>query len=524
LKKAEEEIARVREQYEAGMLTDRERKARVISVWESIKAAIAKVVPNTLSPKNPVYLIIDSGSRGSWAQPLQMMGMKGLLQNPKGETIELPIKSSLKEGLSVLEYFISTHGARKGLIDTALKTAQAGYLTRRLVDVAQDITIREKDCGTKEGIEIIRRDGEVFGQSFASRIFSRTALDDIRVDRKLAVRAGETITHEAAELIQKSGIESMRVRSPITCKTLHGICATCYGLDLSTSAPVAQGEAVGIIAAQSIGEPGTQLTLRTFHAGGLAGIDITHGLPRVEELFEIRPPKGKAMLAEEDGVVEKIEDRGPLKVIVIKEEGKKAKTSEYAVPRAIALLVKAGDKVLKGDQLTEGSVDLRELLTHRGNREVERYIVNQVQQIYMSQGASVNNKHIEIIIRQMFARVKVKDSGDTEFVLGEIVEKSKFLEVNRRMKKEGKQLAKAEQLLLGVTRVSLSTESFLSAASFQETSRVLVKAASEGRVDGLRGLKENVIIGRLIPVGTGLRSERELEAEEKGGDKENSED
>lgn len=515
LEKAEVEIARVQEQYETGMLTNKERKARVISIWDSVKSSISKIVPQTLSSKNPVYMIIDSGARASWSTATQMMGMRGLVANPKGEIIEMPIKGSLREGLSVLEYFISTHGARKGLTDTALKTAQAGYLTRRLVDVAQDVTIREDDCGAKEGIDIFRKDGEAFGQSFASRVFSRTALEDIKVDRKIVVRAGESIDQEAADAIKESDLQSIQVRSPITCKTLYGICAKCYGLDLSTNELVRQGEAVGIIAAQSIGEPGTQLTLRTFHTGGVAGLDITHGLPRIEELFEVRPPKGKALLVEEDGTVEKIEDRGPLRVVVIKAEGKKGKATEYAVPRSTAILVKTGDKVLKGYQVTEGSVDPKELLEHRGARDVERYITNEVQRIYMSEAAPINNKHIEIIIRQMFARIKVKESGDTDFVIGEILEKSKFLEVNREIKKQGGQPAKASQLLLGITRVSLSTESFLSAASFQETSRVLVKAASEGRVDKLRGLKENVIIGRLIPVGTGLRSARELEIEQK---------
>ncbi|MBI2036916.1 MAG: DNA-directed RNA polymerase subunit beta', partial [Candidatus Liptonbacteria bacterium] len=496
--------AEIRAEYEQGLLTDSERRARVISIWDKAKADIAKVVQSALAPQNSIYLIIDSGARGSWSQPIQMMGMKGLVQNPKGETIELPIKSSLKEGLSVLEYFISTHGARKGSTDTALKTAQAGYLTRRLVDVAQDIVVREEDCRTKEGIDLVRADGAAFGQSFANRIFSRTVLDDLKAGNKVLLKAGEVIDAKAAEAIDKAKIESVKVRSAISCKTLYGVCVKCYGYDLGANQPVRMGEAVGIIAAQSIGEPGTQLTMRTFHTGGVAGADITHGLPRVEELFEIRPPKGKAVLAGADGEIGSIEERGLLKVMALKTDGKKAKLVEYPVHRSTTLFVKEGDRVKRGDQLSEGHVDLKELFEYRGAQAVERYIVNEVQRIYFSEGASINNKHIEIIIRQMFGRVRIKEAGDSDFVPGDIVEKSEFLEVNRAIRKGGGTPAKAVQLLMGITKVALSSSSFLSAASFQETARVLVNAASEGKSDNLRGLKENVIIGRLIPVGTGL--------------------
>jgi DNA-directed RNA polymerase beta' subunit len=509
---AEKEVAVIHDQYHEGFLTDQERRVRVISVWEKTKADIAKLVTTTLDRESSVYQIIDAGARGSWAQPIQMMGMKGLVQNPKGDLIELPIKSSFKEGLGVLEYFISTHGARKGTTDTALKTAQAGYLTRRLVDVSQDLTIRQDDCKAKEGIDIIREDGKAFGHTFSSRLFSRVALEDIKIDRKVIVKAGDVIDKATAELIQNSDIPVVNVRSPIACKTLYGLCKKCYGFDLGSNAMVKTGAVVGVIAAQSIGEPGTQLTMRTFHVGGVAGLDITHGLPRVEELFEVRPPKGKAIIAPQDADVLSIEDSGNSKVITLSLKGearptrgrkkKAALTAEFLVPRSVMLNVKVGDEVKAGDQISEGNVDLRELLEFRGAKEVVRHIVGEVQKIYISEGASINNKHIEVIVRQMFSRVKIKDAGDApDLVVGEILEKSKFLEVNRGLKKDGKTLARAEQLLLGITRVALSTESFLSAASFQDTARVLVKAAIEGKIDPLRGLKENVIIGRLIPVG-----------------------
>lgn len=511
IKKAEKDVQEISGLYHQGLLTENEKRIRVISVWDKVKSDIAKLVTVTLDANNSVYQIIDAGARGSWAQPIQMMGMKGLVVNPRGETIELPIKSSFKEGLKVLEYFISTHGARKGTTDTALKTAQAGYLTRRLVDVAQDITIKQEDCRTKEGIELLRSEGKEFGHSFAARLFSRTSLEDIRVDRKIVVKAGEVIDKVAADILDRSDIQAVKVRSPITCKTLYGLCRKCYGFDLGNNELVKMGAVVGVIAAQSIGEPGTQLTMRTFHIGGVAGLDITHGLPRVEELFEVRPPKGKAIIAAEDGKIENIEERGTLKIITVTLTGerktakgrkKSAKQIEYSVPRSVMLKINIGDEVKAGDQLSEGNLDLRELLEHKGELAVIRHIVSEVQKIYTSEGASINNKHIEVIVRQMFSRVKIKDSGEAEdLVMGEILEKSKFLEVNRGLKKNGRVPAKAQQLLLGITRVALSTESFLSASSFQDTARVLVKAAIEGRIDPLCGLKENVIIGRLIPVG-----------------------
>ncbi len=510
LKNAEAEEELVRAQYQEGLLTNEERRAKIIEIWIRAKEAIKEAVTmKTLDPHNSVYCIIDSGSRGSWSQPVQMMGMKGLVQNPKGEIIELPVKSSLKEGHNVLEYFISTHGARKGTTDTALKTAQAGYLARRLVDVSQDLVVREEDCRTKEGMEFMRSDAQEIGVSFGSRLFARTALEDVMIGKKVLVPANECIDREAADAIDKSPLASVKIRSPITCKTLYGVCSRCYGYDLGNNKLIKEGGAVGIIAAQSIGEPGTQLTMRTFHTGGVAGADITHGLPRVEELFEARSPKGRAFLAAEDGIIESIEEKGLVKAVRVKTyvagvRGK-AKMTEYAIPRSMEIYVKEGGEVKKGDQLCAGNIDLKEMFLLKSPSEVQRYIINQVQSIYAAEGTQISDKHIEIIVRQMFSRVEIKEIGDTEFIAGDIVEKSRFLDINRELKRKGKQPAKGKRLLWGIQKVALSTESFLSAASFMTTARILVNASIEAKIDHLRGLKENVIIGRLIPVGTGLK-------------------
>ncbi|KKU76544.1 MAG: DNA-directed RNA polymerase subunit beta' [Candidatus Wolfebacteria bacterium GW2011_GWA1_47_6] len=391
------------------------------------------------------------------------------------------------------------------MTDTALKTAEAGYLTRKLVDVSQNLIIREEDCKTSEGVDMYRSDGDEYGYAFGTRLYSRTVLEDVKVGNKVIVKAGDSVTREAAEAINNEPkIEKVRLRSPLRCKTLYGVCSKCYGYDLGRGEMIKSGEAIGVIAAQSIGEPGTQLTLRTFHKGGIAGVDITHGLPRVQEIFECRVPKGKAILAEDDGVITEIEDKEALKAIrLTTTKGKKAKTIEYLVPRSIRLFVRQGDEVTKGTQLCEGSLDLKELFEYQGIEAVERYAVNEIQRIYVPEGNTINDKHIEIIVKQMFSRVMIKEPGETDFVTGEVIEKSRFLEINREVRKAGKAPAKAKQLLLGIARVSLSTESFLSSASFQETNRVLVAAATEGKEDRLRGLKENVIIGKLIPAGTG---------------------
>ncbi|MEK7611851.1 MAG: DNA-directed RNA polymerase subunit beta' [Patescibacteria group bacterium] len=515
LKEAEVAAEKVRNQYEEGFLTNAERRERIIEIWKKTNDKIGKeIVPRTLDKHSSVHSIIASGARGSWSQPAQMMGMKGLVQNNQGETIELPVKSSYKEGFNVLEYFISTHGSRKGLTDTALKTAQAGYLTRRLVDVSQDLIIREEDCKTREGVDALRSEGLEFGYAFANKIFSRTVVDDVKVGNKILAKGGEMIDRKTADIIDaEHKIESLKIRSPITCKTLYGVCSKCYGYDLGKNQPIKVGETVGVVAAQSIGEPGTQLTMRTFHIGGVAGADITHGLPRVEEVFEARAPKGKAFLAEADGVVVEIEEKGLIKYVRLQPEGKQKKLLEYPVPRSSWLNVKVGDIVKKGDHLSHGPADLREVFKLKGGREVERMILHEIQKIYLSEGAVINNKHIEIIVRQMFSRVKIVETGDTYFVRGDVVEKSVFLEVNRNAKKEGKSPAKAQQLLLGITKVALSTESFLSAASFMETARVLINASVEARMDKLRGLKENVIIGRLIPAGTGYLSKHHFDNE-----------
>ncbi len=516
--KADQEEEEIRRQYQQGLLTKQERRARIIEVWDKTKREISEMVPKSLDPDGPVYAIFSSGSRGSWAQPVQIVGMKGLVINPASEIIELPVKSSFKEGFNVLEYFISTHGARKGTSDTALRTATAGYLTRRLVDVAQDVIIRDDDCGDKEGLIIYREDTLSLGIPFANRIFGRVILDDIQdpETKKILVKKGELINKLIAKKIDATGLDKIRVRSPISCKTRFGLCQKCYGYDLGRNKLIEPGEAIGIVTAQAIGEPGTQLTMRTFHTGGVAGgLDITQGLPRVEEIFEARSPKGKATLSEVDGKVIEIKERSGQNIISIevkedkteksKKSKKKENIKEYTISPRVGLWIKKGDNIVKGQQLCEGPVDLKELFTLADQEAVRRYVVKEVQNIYSSQGSGLHDKHIEIIIKQMFSRIRVKDSGDTELLPGVVLEKDIFLEANDRAKKKGGKLATCQPLLLGITKVALTAESFLSAASFIETVRVLINAGIEGKTDVLRGLKENVIIGKLIPAGTGFQ-------------------
>jgi DNA-directed RNA polymerase subunit beta' len=533
LEEAEKEIESIHRQYLDGLLSREERRARIIETWFSTVDEISKMVVKELNPNGPVHLMVDSGSRGSWGQTSQMMGMKGLMTNPAGEIIELPVKSSFKEGFNVLEYFISTHGARKGSSDTALRTATAGYLTRRLVDVAQDVVVTEVDCGDKEGITIYREDGKELGRSLASRIVGRISLEEVRDKDKIVVKKNTLIDKHAAKKIDELGLEKLRARSVITCQSRQGICQMCYGYDLGRNQLVKLGEAVGIVTAQAIGEPGTQLTMRTFHTGGVAaGGDITQGLPRVQEIFECQPPKGKALISEIDGKVVEIKEEGSSRIIKIRGLGKPEKSAkkskrknsidkealeeqerEYAVSLRVGLWVSEDDLVVKGQQLNEGHIDLKELFKLSGKEAVQRYIIREVQNIYTSQGEGINDKHIEIIIKKMFSRLRVKDIGDTNLLVGDVVEKGRFLMENDKQKEEGGRTATAIQLLLGISKVALSTESWLSAASFQETTKVLINAASQAKEDKLRGLKENVIIGRLIPAGTGYRTLAEQEEE-----------
>ncbi len=506
LKKAEEEIEKIQKEFNYGLLTEDERYLKVLEVWTKVRDEIGELCRSKTSSFGPIISMIESGARGSWTQLIQMAGMKGLVSSPTGKVIEVPIKSSFQEGFNVFEYFISTHGTRKGVADTALRTASAGYLTRRMIDVAQDVTVREEDCGDKRGIVILKEEVEEMGETLASRIFGRVALEDIRhpKTKKIIVKKGDFIGRQEAQEIEKAGIKEVKIRSVLTCQTLRGVCVKCYGYDLSYNRPVELGTAVGIIAAQAIGEPGTQLTLRTFHTGGIAGRDITQGLPRVEELFEARPPKRRAILSQREGIIEKIEGEIQKKITLKYFVDGKEEKEEIIIPPNYLIWVKEKDKVSPGDPLTDGDFDLYEYYRLKGKEATQKYILKEIQYIYSSQGQKVNEKHIEIIIRQMFSRCSVTESGDTDLQPGEIIPKAYLEEVNKETIEKGGKPAEAKELLLGISRVSLSTDSFLSAASFQETARVLINAAVTGRPDRLYGLKENVIIGRLIPVGTGF--------------------
>jgi len=509
LREAEKRVEMIDKQFEMGLLTIQERKNRVIEIWNEAKNKITYAVRESLDKEGPVYSMVYSKARGTEAVIVQMTGMKGLVAGPTGETIELPVKSSFKEGFNVLEYFISTHGARKGMADTALRTATAGYLTRRLVDVAQDVVVRKQDCKDKEGTYLYREDSDVVSISFASRLRGRVLVEDVKdsATGRVVAKKGEMVSKDKALEIEKKGIDKVKIRSVVTCKARRGICQTCYGLDLGRNELVQIGQAVGIVAAQAIGEPGTQLTMRTFHIGGVAGTDITQGLPRVDEIFEARLPKGEAAVSEIDGKVVEIKETEKEKIVRIEQEGpkKKKEIREYIVPGVMNLNVKEGELTARGQILSEGHIDLKKLFKIEGRDAIHRYIIKEVQEIYSAQGEGINDKHIEIIIRQMLSRVRILDPGDTDLLPGDIVEEVQFLEANEEAKKQKKSVAVAERLLLGISKVALSTESFLSAASFQETAKVLINAAVTGKEDKLRGLKENVIIGKLIPAGTGFR-------------------
>jgi len=515
LEKANAEVELVEEQHKMGLLTNDERYQRICDIWTWAKDQVTTAMVNNLSSFNPVYMIAHSGARGNVSQLSQLAGMRGLVADPTGKTIEIPITSNYREGLTVLEYFISTHGTRKGLADTALRTADSGYLTRRLVDVSQDVIVREEDCGTDVGIRVgaivdVTPDGSLdIVEPLRERIIGRVASENITDPRtgEVIVSVGRIIDEELATMVEDAGIEKVTIRSVLTCRTRHGVCARCYGRNLATGDMVEVGEAVGIIAAQSIGEPGTQLTMRTFHTGGVAGEDITSGLPRVEELFEARKPKGQAIMSEVDGKIKIVETKGARKVIVITKDGEE---KSHTIPYGARLKVRDGQTIEAGDQLTEGPLNPHDILRIKGVRAVHLYLLNEVQDVYRSQGVDINDKHIEVIIRQMLRKVKIEKSGDTELLPGSLVDIFDFEEENQRVTQEGGEPALCKPALLGITKASLATESFLSAASFQETTRVLTDAALKGKVDSLVGLKENVIIGKLVPAGTGMSRYRNI--------------
>ena len=504
---AENEVRQIDSHFEKGLLSPEEKTSQKILIWQTVKTKLEALLKTTLPPDGPVMSIISAGARATWAQPVQMAGMKGLVNNPSGDIIELPVKSSFTEGFNVLEYFISTHGARKGTADTALRTSSAGYLTRRLVDVAHDVIVSEEDCGDKAGLVVYRKDSKAIEQDFIFKIVGRTILETVEHNKKVFAKKGELLNWQAAKAIsEEEGIERVVVASPLTCKSAQGVCQKCYGWDLGRNNLVKLGEAVGIVAAQAIGEPGTQLTLRTHHLGGIVGAgDITQGLPRIEEIFECRAPKGEAIMSLTEGKVIGIdEERRIVKIQPSKKSGSKKDIMEYKIPGRIAMLVEKGQEVKENQPLCEGSLDLKKLYKSAGVETTQRYILQEVQRIYSSQGVDIHDKHIETIIQKMFSRMKIKDEGDSGWIRGEVVEWPIFNEEAERLKKAKKTPPVGIQILLGISEVSLNSESFLSAASFQQTSRVLIKAALEGKEDKLRGLKENVIIGKLIPVGTGF--------------------
>lgn len=510
LEEAQGKVDRVLKQFRRGLITEEERYDRVISIWSQAKDTIQDKLMNSLSIRNPIFMMSDSGARGNASNFTQLAGMRGLMANPAGKIIELPIKSSFREGLTVLEYFISTHGARKGLADTALKTADSGYLTRRLVDVAQDVIIREADCGTDRGLKIAALvDGSEVIEPLIDRLIGRTSFQNVKHPEtgETIVDVNELITEDQGKQIVEAGIEEVTIRSAFTCNTKHGVCKACYGRNLATGSDVEVGEAVGIIAAQSIGEPGTQLTMRTFHTGGVAGDDITQGLPRIQELFEARNPKGQAVITEIDGTVLEVKEVKDKQEIVI--QGAVEQRS-YGVPYNARMKVAIGEEVKAGQELTEGSVDPKELLRIKGVDGVQEYLLREVQRVYRMQGVEIGDKHVEVMVRQMLRKIRVVSAGDTEVLPGSLLELHQFKAANQPVLASGGEPATGRPVLLGITKASLETDSFLSAASFQETTRVLTDAAIKGKRDELLGLKENVIIGKLVPAGTGMHQYRDI--------------
>ena len=520
IRKAQETVDKITRNYKRGKITEEERYKEVVETWKETDAVLTKALLDGLDKYNNIFMMADSGARGSDKQIKQLAGMRGLMADTTGHTIELPIKSNFREGLDVLEYFMSAHGARKGLSDTALRTADSGYLTRRLVDVSQELIIRETDCsenGEIPGMEVKAfTDGKEMIESLQERITGRFAAETIcDKDGNVIVKANHMITPKRAAAVVKYGVdkdgnpfEKIRIRTALTCRSRIGVCAKCYGANTATGEAVQVGETVGIIAAQSIGEPGTQLTMRTFHTGGVAGGDITQGLPRVEELFEARKPKGLAIVTEIAGTATINDMKKKREIIVSNQETGEAKT--YLIPFDSRIKIMDGAYVEAGDALTEGSINPHDILKIKGVRSVQDYLLQEVQRVYRLQGVEINDKHIEMIVRQMLKKIRVEDNGDSDFLPGTLVDILEFEDMNRQLEEEGKAPAEGKQVLLGITKASLATNSFLSAASFQETTKVLTEAAIKGKVDPLIGLKENVIIGKLIPAGTGMKRYRDV--------------
>jgi len=516
LENYERRADKVQKEYDRGLITDEERRQELIEIWTRATLEVAQDMESAFPSTNSVWMMVNSGARGNPMQVRQIAGMRGLVSNPKGETIPRPITSSFREGLTVVEYFISTHGARKGLADTALRTADSGYLTRRLVDVAQDVIVREEDCGTDRAISMRIAEKDSEGRlrklpNIDNTGTGRTVAEDVEVDGVVLAKIGDDTTEHMLDRLTEAGVETIRTFSVLVCEAKIGVCGKCYGRSLASGKRVDVGEAVGIVAAQSIGEPGTQLTMRTFHTGGVAGQDITHGLPRIQELFEARIPKGMAPISEVEGRIKIEETEKTRKIIVVPDDG--SEEVAYQVPMRSRLLVADGGHVAVGQQLIAGAVNPHEVLRIMGSRAVQQHLVHEVQEVYRSQGVSIHDKHIEIIIRQMLKRVNVLESGDTELLPGELVERPRFEEVNRAVVNEGGTSAAGRAVLMGITKASLATESWLSAASFQETTRVLTDAAIHAKSDSLLGLKENVIIGKLIPAGTGMQVYRNIRVE-----------
>ena len=512
LAEADKKVENILKSYRRGLLTEEDRYNEVIKVWEKATDDVTEAMKNNFDELNPIFMMAQSGARGNMNQLRQIAGMRGLMANTSGKAVEIPVKSCFREGLDTLEYFVSSHGARKGLTDTALRTADSGYLTRRLVDVSQDIVIREEDCGTTEGIYVEDiKDGNQVLEKLDERLVGRFPLEVVKHPEtgEILATPDEMMTDAVAKKIADSGIKGLYVRSVLGCRSKHGACRKCYGMGLATRELVNMGESVGIIAAQSIGEPGTQLTMRTFHSGGVAGGDITQGLPRVEELFEARNPKGVATITEIGGVVSIQDNKKRKEVTVTSKDNSKT----YVVSFGSKLRVKDGDTVEAGDQLTEGSVNPNELLPIKGPEGVYRYIIAEVQKVYRNQGVDINDKHIETITRQMLRKVRVEDTGDSGFYAASLVDMIEFENVNNELIAQGKKPATGKRVLLGITKAAIATESFLSAASFQETTKVLTDAAIKGKIDNLIGLKENVLIGKLIPAGTGLRKYQKLKVD-----------